>query len=551
MRFPALALFSLVLAQADTIQRAASPTGWTLIGWNDLGMHCIDADFSVFAILPPYNTIHAQLIDNTGKLVRDASVYTVTYEAVADPSGSINTSSQNKTNFWNFVQALFGASPDPDTGLAGSSMPGASNHPRSMTFDGSLNWFTATGIPLTPYDDAGAKNTYPMMKLVARDQSGAVLASTNIVLPVSDEMDCRACHSSTSGPDAQPAAGWVNDPNADRDYRLNILRLHDQTEALNDTYKQALAKFSYNSNGLEATVTAGGKPILCGSCHATNALGTAGFDGVPPLTQSMHAFHAKVNDPETGARLDDSDNRSACYRCHPGSTTKCLRGAMGAATLPDGSMEMQCQSCHGSMSAVGDSARQGWLSEPVCQNCHSGTAGNNRGQIRYTSAFDSGVPRDPADTTFATQPNVPADGISLYRFSAGHGGLQCEACHGSTHAEYPSSHDNDNLQIIALQNYAGPLAECATCHNATPATINGGPHGMHPVGQDWVSMHQRAARGSALAGCQRCHGVDYRGTVLSAARTARAINAGEFGRREFAKGTVIGCYSCHNGPRDE
>ena len=24
-----------------------------ILGWNNLGMHCMDADFSVFAILPP------------------------------------------------------------------------------------------------------------------------------------------------------------------------------------------------------------------------------------------------------------------------------------------------------------------------------------------------------------------------------------------------------------------------------------------------------------------------------------------------------------------
>ena len=50
-----------------------------------------------------------------------------------------------------------------------------------------------------------------MMRLIARDADGALLASTDVVLPVSDEMDCRACHASGSGAAAQPAAGWVND----------------------------------------------------------------------------------------------------------------------------------------------------------------------------------------------------------------------------------------------------------------------------------------------------------------------------------------------------
>ena len=105
-----------------------------------------------------------------------------------------------------------------------------------MAFDGSLNWFSATGIPLTPYDDAGNKNTYPMMRLTARNASGAVLATTDIVLPVSDEMDCSACHSSGSGPDARPASGWANDADPGRDYRLNILQLHDDAMGDFDKY---------------------------------------------------------------------------------------------------------------------------------------------------------------------------------------------------------------------------------------------------------------------------------------------------------------------------
>ncbi len=45
---------------------------WVLVGWNDLGMHCMDADYSVFSILPPYNNIHAHLMDSSGKLVKSA-----------------------------------------------------------------------------------------------------------------------------------------------------------------------------------------------------------------------------------------------------------------------------------------------------------------------------------------------------------------------------------------------------------------------------------------------------------------------------------------------
>jgi hypothetical protein len=81
---------------------------WTLIGWNNLGMHCMDSDYSVFSILPPYNTVNACLIDSTGHFVADPGSLgiTVSYEAVADPSGSINTTSIGKTNFWTYVLPL-------------------------------------------------------------------------------------------------------------------------------------------------------------------------------------------------------------------------------------------------------------------------------------------------------------------------------------------------------------------------------------------------------------------------------------------------------------
>jgi len=87
---------------------------WTIVGWNNLGMHCMDADYSIFAILPPYNTIHAQIVDPNGHLVASASGLEVTYEAVADPNGSENRSSIGKTNFWQHVQDIFGASPPED-----------------------------------------------------------------------------------------------------------------------------------------------------------------------------------------------------------------------------------------------------------------------------------------------------------------------------------------------------------------------------------------------------------------------------------------------------
>ncbi len=529
---------------------AVGPTGWTVVGWNNLGMHCLDADFSVFGILPPYNTIQAQVIDPSGNLVTSASGVTVTYEGVADPTGSVNTTSAGKTNFWDHVKDLFGVALPVNAGLKGKNMPGPGNPPQPMTFDPSRSWFIAEGIPITPSDDAGKKNTYPLMKIVARDASGSLLASTSIVLPVSDEMDCSACHASGSGPAAKPSSGWVYDPNPQRDYRRNIIRLHDDRNITNPVYLSALTAAGYNPAGLTQTVEMDGKAVLCANCHRSEALAGSGMTGISPLTSAVHTLHSGVIDPTNGLPLDATANRSACYRCHPGSTTRCLRGVMGAAVAADGTLAMQCQSCHGPMSAVGSPARTGWLDEPSCGSCHTGTAVTNSGQIRYTSVFtSSGTVRVPADPTFTTNPNTPLAPYSLYRFSRGHGGLQCSACHGSTHAEYPAAHPNDNLQSIALQGHVGKIGECVTCHNTSPTTVSGGPHGMHPVGAAWVSAHGDAAESNRTA-CQACHGTDDHGTVLSRAFGDRTLTT-SFGTKVLWRGFTVTCYLCHNGPSSE
>ncbi len=534
-----------------------------ILGWNNLGMHCMDSDYSVFSILPPYNTIHAQLIVG-GKLVTNATGYSVTYEAVADPDGSFNSTSKGKTSFYEHCVALFGVSLPIDSGLPVPGpdpfwMPGVTNIPQAMRFETDFDWMAAYGIPITPFDDAGQKNPYPLMRLIARTSGGTAIATNDIVLPVSDEMDCRACHASGTQVAAQPVAGWVWSGNPERDYRLNILRLHDEKNFTqhHDLYVSALAARGFNSQGLYPGVTADGKSVLCASCHASEALGTGSYSNIPPLTASVHAKHASVIDPELKIALDSSAHRAACYRCHPGSTTKCLRGAMGGAIASDGTLEMQCQSCHGNMSQVGSLSRVGWLMEPNCQSCHTGTATSNNGQIRYTSCFTdtNWTVRNAANQTFATKPNTPAAGISLYRFSAGHGGLQCSACHGSTHAEFPATHRNDNIRNERIQGHAGVMVECTACHvsmAASASNATGGPHGMHPLGQNWVDAHPGLldAGNVTRAQCRACHGANDRGTVLSRAQARRTVSS-DYGTKTYWRGQQVGCYDCHNGASSE
>ena len=537
---------------------SASAAAQTLVGWNNLGMHCMDDDYSVFSILPPYNVINCQFIDAQGKLVTDPTGITVTYQAVADPDGSINTTSIGKTNFWEYSLPLFGADLPPDHGLPfpasnpGRNMPGPANTPQMMGYDGLMTWFEAAGVPITPIDDAGHPNPYPLMRLTAKTGSGEVLASTDIVLPVSSEMDCRRCHASGSGDAAKPAGGWVNEPNSARDHRLNILRLHDRHLGT-QPYDDALAAKGYPPEGLEASVRANPpKPVLCAACHASEALAAPSFPGVKPLTRSMHSKHADVIAPDTGMKLDHIANRSSCYQCHPGSETRCLRGAMGAAVAPDGSAAMQCQSCHGTMSQVGAADRNGWLDEPNCGSCHTGTATQNRGQLRYTSVFDetTGLERKPLLDLFSSNPNTPAPGTSLYRFSKGHGGLQCSACHGSTHAEYPAAHRNDNLQNIAAQGHIGTRSDCTSCHTTMPSTVNGGPHGMHPTGTGWINRHKDSGKSGS---CLGCHGADMRGTPLSRSFSDQTLTFSHDGVSRsipLFRGASVSCFLCHKRETD-
>ena len=515
--------------------------GYTLLAWNDLGMHCFDgSDFSIFSILPPFNTLNAHLIIKDGVNNKHiTSGVTLTYESY-EYLGHINTSSADKTNFWDYVTALFpGSTATPDVGLTGNKTPSLTPHP--MVYNPLENWYEATGIPIVNRDDDNTTNYYPMVKVVATDDAtGEVLATAKVVLPVSDEMDCASCHSSVGGSsDAMPISGWVNNADSLKDYKLNILRLHDERmpTAVVDNNASLVEKGFFYKETLEETALSG-TPVLCASCHSSNALPGTGVAGVKPLTQAIHGYHAKVGD------LDVVDNRDSCYACHPGSKTQCLRGAMGAATDSNGTNTMQCQSCHGNLSSVAHQDREGWYDQPNCQACHQDGK-------RYTSAIDdqTGLLRTllNGDTRFATNPDTPMVGTSLYRFSTGHGDLQCSACHGSTHAIFPTSHAQDNVLSTELQGHSGTIAECTACHTTVPFTEDGGPHGMHSVGEEWVKEHEYAAKDGA-ASCAVCHGSDYRGTYLSKTFSARSFDTDDYGVKNFDKGHMVSCYDCHNGP---
>jgi hypothetical protein len=512
---------------------AATTSAYTLVAWSELGMHCIDGkDYSIFSVLPPYNIIHAQLLKRGEPPVPVTSGVTITYQAVADATKSINTTSSTKTNFWTYVQVLFHGNPPPNTGLAGYKVQ--STTPVKMAYNTAAAYWEAVGVPTVGYNDAGKFNPYPMAKLVAKNSSGTVLATASIVLAVSDEMSCNTCHKSGTDPAAQPASGWVNNSDPAKDTKLNILKKHDDRWNISGYLSQLKANgYTYQSTLYQTAV--GGTPVLCAACHSDNALGLPGLAGIGAEASDMHTLHGPQILQSNGQTLDQNskvDDNKSCYLCHPGPVTQCKRGAMNK-TL--------CSNCHGTLTYAGNPSRNPWLIEPSCQLCHQNSQ-------RYTTAFDSGGSwRAVTDQTFATNQNVPIVGSDLYRYSSGHGTVFCSACHGSPHAEYPTLQANDSVYPTKLQGYVAKITECSVCHTSVPVTPNGGPHGAHTIGQAWVSGHHDYTQGN-LAACAYCHGADYKGTPLSVAKVARTFNVDDGRTKSFPAGHQFNCYDCHNGP---
>jgi hypothetical protein len=185
--------------------------------------------------------------------------------------------------------------------------------------------------------------------------------------------------------------------------------------------------------GFDASV----RPILCAKCHASPALGTTGNHEAGYFSMRIHDAHSFMDQSMTGV--------AECYKCHPGPNTQCLRGAMSQRH------GLTCQGCHGNMRNVSSTIENGripWVNEPACGSCHL---------ARYA---------EPAG--------------QLFRNSTGHGGVACEGCHGSTHADFPAREPADNANSIALQGHAGPIDACSVCHGITPT--GPGPHGTNVAG---------------------------------------------------------------------
>ena len=265
------------------------PTDVVVIGYNDLGMHCMNDDFSELLILPPFNTLHAQVVDRSESdphIIKEG--LTLHYRIPG------NAHSADKTNFWRHAEALFGVNLPADIGLTGNGMAG-------QMFPTKNDDWNVTGIPITPVDDNGRLNPYPLATITARLANGNEIARSQTVVPVSQELSCHLCHQ-TDGISTE----------------MDILLDHDR---------------------LHNTQLATSTPVLCAACHADNALGLPGDPAISNLSRAIHGSHA--------SRVGDLNLEVTCYACHPGVRTQCQRDVHLAQGIT-------CVGCHGTEQEVAD-----------------------------------------------------------------------------------------------------------------------------------------------------------------------------------------------------
>ena len=536
----------------------ASNATSTVLAFNDLGMHCMDREFSVFSILPPFNVVHSQVVlrDADGKpyLAEDIDV-DVSYDAVTDPLGSRNSYSAGvaKTDFWLYANSLFGVNLTAGQGLTGLYMPAddpLNRGAQPMDYSASTGWFSAEGIPITPVDDNLDTNTYSLLQVAAHDKtSGSKIGRLDVVVPVATETDCRNCHGTGGIAADEQGVQWATDADVEIQNKKNVLILHD------------LEHPQYN--------LLNSQPVLCARCHYSPALDLAATGpvgeqiGKPFFSEVMHKYHGNLTVFQNANTVETN-----CYQCHPGNITQCQRGAMATGG-------MDCFDCHGGMLAVGGAnplldggsidgtndggTRRPWKDLPRCQACHTGDAvsylqgaglvADGNWPFRLRQAYKTGDAS--ASPLLATNKRFAENTDTLFRFSKGHGGLACEACHGSTHAIWPNDDPaaNDNIAATQLQGHDGPIIECGTCHGqGSLALTTDGPHGLHNVNDArWVDENHGDFYERNKAGCKACHGLELLGTPLAKTAAARSFRV-EDNTETFAKGDLVSCDRCHENP---
>lgn len=176
----------------------------------------------------------------------------------------------------------------------------------TLNYNENTKSFTATCIPVI---HRKLTEIYSPFKIEINDLSGKNPRIDNFVtLFESDETNCMSCHKSNGFENAKPKLGWSNIGDTSLEYKLNILRLHDEKYGEKTSQYIHLKLPTYNPLGLEATAQS--KVINCTDCHHIMAIAGSGAKTIKPLTSGLHKVHLNLIDPYMA-------NISKCVTCHP------------------------------------------------------------------------------------------------------------------------------------------------------------------------------------------------------------------------------------------
>ena len=390
---------------------------YIVLAWNDLGMHCLNPTYDQAVVLPPFNTVWAQVIRRGNPPEVVTAGLTVEY---ALENNTFSDGKRDYGQFWENAVALFGdifgiAALPPDQGLTGNGLAG------EMVVEG--DHFVASGIPVTPVDDDYLWDPYQVAWVVVTSAQGDTLAQTRATVPTSDEMYCSKCHGS------EPFLG--------------VLGSHDDSEG---------------------TDLGGAMPVLCADCHGSPALGLSGPGSSGKyLSQAIHTWHA--------------DKGAACYDCHPGPQTKCQRSI---EHMTDDGNCIACHGDLAAVGGSIPGQRVPWVNEPACATCHGQVDGVATGSTLYRNAHGHGgvYCEGCHGSPHAMIPSREAsDNYQALQYQGFTGAVKtlgsCGVCHGSSRGE-----EDEIGEFGEVHGGSNPerRTACHACHTVVPTDRTKWPH---------------------------------------------------------------------------
>ncbi len=455
-----------------SIASAASAYTYKVLARNDLGMHCACPTFEGFLLLPPFNTIRAQVFRMGGDPSPITSGVTVSY-SIPENTDAILKADPYYSSWLTFSPKLFpGFAPvnaqGNIVGITGKKLAD------TMTYDATSRSYIAVGVPVYPVTTGTTKdimidplggpkrNPYITANITVKDTAGTTLATTSTIMPVAFG-GCCTCHlplAAQNGYPATPAGSFAY---------LGVM--HAQ-----NTSKINIAMIDPDGDGV-------GGPVRCSWCHWDPAMGESAAPGWPTATKLLpgatftlkksvysfsdvlHRFHAKSQKVLTQF---DANIATNCYDCHPGNNVNCYRGTHKGKTA------IWCTDCHGNLTqriATNQMAKP-WQTASL-PTCFGPSAG-------ITSAF-------ACHATFTASTWDPGL-FGKFINGVGHEGkVLCESCHGSAHSEAPSTMALDNVENATLQGNTAftfpagkdktySIGVCNVCHTSRSNNWSRPPH---------------------------------------------------------------------------